>query len=99
MVYVDNMQAPFRSMVMCHMMADTQQELLDMADKIGVNKKWIQYPDTYKEHFDISSGKRVLAIKNGAIEVSMTELGKYIHARMRNEAYTPLPLSGQKPLF
>ena len=40
-VYVDNMQAPFGNMVMCHMWADTDDELLAMADAIGVQRKWI----------------------------------------------------------
>lgn len=53
-VYVDDMKAPFGRMVMCHMLADTTNELLAMADKIGVARKWIQHPGTAKEHFDIA---------------------------------------------
>lgn len=41
-VYVDNMRAPFGRMLMCHMSADTSEELLAMADRIGVARKWIQ---------------------------------------------------------
>lgn len=69
-VYVDGMQAKFGRMIMCHMLADSTEELLDMADKIGVQRKWIQYPGTGKEHFDISLGKKAIAIKHGAIEAS-----------------------------
>ena len=43
-VYVDTMEAKFGNMIMCHMMADTTEELLEMADKIKVNRKWIQHP-------------------------------------------------------
>jgi hypothetical protein len=35
------MRAPFGRMIMCHMFADTTEELNDMADKIGVAGKWI----------------------------------------------------------
>ena len=43
-VYVDDMEAGFGRMVMCHMWADKLDELLDMADAIGVQRKWLQRP-------------------------------------------------------
>lgn len=73
-VYVDDPIWPFGRMMMCHMVADSTEELLAMADRIGVARKWIQYPGTPKEHFDICRSKRALAIKAGAIEVSSREL-------------------------
>lgn len=69
MVYVDDMNAPFGRMVMCHMVADTKEELLAMADKIGVARKWIQKEGTEYEHFDICQSKKKLAIENGAISI------------------------------
>ena len=80
-VYVDNMRAPYGRMIMCHMMADTTQELLEMVDKIGVARRWIQYKGTPKEHFDISLGRRALAVRAGAIEVTTLELGRILRAR------------------
>lgn len=73
-VYVDNMKTSYGCMKMCHMAADSNQELLEMVDKIGVSKKWIQYPNTWKEHFDICLSKRILAIKEGAREIDSREL-------------------------
>lgn len=78
-VYVDDYNAKFRRMIMCHMMADTTKELLDMVDKIGVNRKWIQYPGTGKEHFDICLSKKKLAIQFGAKEVSWREICKIVN--------------------
>lgn len=46
-VYVDNFNAPYGRMTMCHMIADTTDELLEMVDSIGVNRKWIQYEGTF----------------------------------------------------
>jgi hypothetical protein len=75
-VYVDSMRAQFGRMVMCHMIADSTEELLAMADRIGVQRKWIQMAGTHREHFDICGSKRRLAVAAGAIEISMRELGK-----------------------
>lgn len=66
-VYVDDMQASYGRMKMCHMLADTVAELLEMADKIGVDRKWFQ--TLSHPHFDICMAKRRLAVKHGAIEV------------------------------
>jgi hypothetical protein len=73
-VYVDDFAAKFGRMIMCHMIADTQTELLEMADKIGVQRKWIQDEGTNREHFDIAISKKKLAIKFGAKEIGMREL-------------------------
>lgn len=80
-VYVDDAFIPFRNMKMCHLIADTQEELLAMVDKIGVQRKWIQHPRTWREHFDICTTKRVLAIKNGAVPVTYRDLGRAELAR------------------
>jgi hypothetical protein len=75
-VYVDDVRHPFGNMIMAHMWADTLDELLAMADRIGVQRKWIQGHPTlsfgkHKKaswvHFDISLGKKALAIAHGAI--------------------------------
>lgn len=66
-VYVDNMRAAYRGMKMCHMVADSLDELMSMADKIGMQRKWFQ-PLSHP-HFDVSLSKRSIAIAHGAIQV------------------------------
>ena len=75
-VYVDDVRHSFGRMVMCHLWADTLEELLDMVDRIGVQRKWIQGHPTLSfgkhrnaswVHFDIAVSKKMLAIKAGAI--------------------------------
>ena len=73
-VYIDKMNAKYGRMIMCHMLADTEEELYAMAEKIGVNKKWVQYPGTYKMHFDICLAKKEKALTLGAVEISQKEL-------------------------
>jgi len=82
-VYVDDMEAGFGRMKMCHMIADSSEELLAMADKIGVRRKWIQYPGTPREHFDICLAKKELAIKAGAIAITWAELGRMSFERAK----------------
>lgn len=73
-VYVDDMEAPFSRMIMCHVIADTHEELITMMDRIKVARKWIQKAGTYGEHFDICKTKRALAIRCGAIQVTTKQL-------------------------
>lgn len=77
-VYVDNAKNKYGRMLMCHMIADTTNELLDMAEIINVSVKWIQNPGEQREHFDICHSKRRLAVEHGAIELSTKELLKII---------------------
>lgn len=69
-VYVDDFKSPYGRMVMCHMSADSREELDAMADEIGVDRKWIQNPGGRHEHYDICMAKRKLAVESGAIEVT-----------------------------
>lgn len=80
-VYVDDMEAPLGQMVMCHMIADSHTELLRMAARIGLQKRWLQEADTYKEHFDICKAKRRLAVSFGAVAIERKLLVKIIAAR------------------
>lgn len=73
-VYVDDMRAAFGQMIMCHMVADTEAELHAMADKIGVDRKWYQYPRKSRHpHYDIALSKRALAVAAGAVEITWRE--------------------------
>jgi hypothetical protein len=87
-VYVDRMSAPFRRMRMCHMLADTHEELIVMADRLGVDSKWIQKAGTPEEHFDICLSKRKLALAAGAIEISTRDMVALIQARRKLTAAT-----------
>lgn len=84
-VYVDDMHTTpmgqFGRMKMCHMVADTTAELLAMADRIGVARKWLQKPGTPQEHFDIATSKRAEAVKAGAIEIRMADVGRMVRAK------------------
>ena len=70
------MRARFGRMIMCHMIADTSDELQAMARSIGIRRKWCQYEGTAKEHYDIALSKRSLAVTAGAREITWREAGE-----------------------
>jgi hypothetical protein len=80
-VDVDNMRARYGRMRMSHMLADSTDELLEMADRIGVARRWLQHAGTHREHFDVCDAKRRLAIAAGAKEITARELGRLLRAR------------------
>lgn len=74
-VYVDNMKASLGRMIMCHMIADSDDELHRMADTIGIDRKHWQSPEkTSGSHYDICKQKRAMAVKAGAVEISLRVL-------------------------
>lgn len=75
-VYVDTMRAKYKGMIMCHMIADTELELHDMANKIGVQRKWYQ-----GDHYDICLSKKEKAIQKGALVVTPQELASMCHRK------------------
>ncbi len=83
MVYVDDMAQPYGRLVMYHMLADSSEELLAMADKIGVARRWLQRPGEPGEHFDVCQTKRALAVKAGAVEITWRQAGEMTFARAR----------------
>lgn len=82
-IYVDDMRAKFGRMVMCHMLADTDDELHAMAATIGVARRWWQSPaKTSGSHYDIALSKRSLAVAAGAVEITWKQAGA-MNARRR----------------
>jgi len=68
-IYVDDYKGRFGRMIMCHMMSDTSlEELHTFADHLGLKREWFQQGSA--PHYDLSQGKRALAVKLGAVEVS-----------------------------
>lgn len=74
-VYVDDMRANFGRMTMCHMIADNDNELHAMADRIGVARRWHQAPPRHDSHYDIALSKRTAAIAAGAVSITWRQAG------------------------
>lgn len=85
-VYVDNVRHRYGRMVMCHMWADSLDELLAMADTIGVQRKWLQQPPKASwVHFDICITKKSAAIAVGAVLMDMFACAEFEAKRNGNE--------------
>lgn len=54
-----------------HMWADDVEELLAMADRIGLKRKWLR--GNRLKHFDLVPSKRKLALQAGAMEMDLRE--------------------------
>jgi hypothetical protein len=76
-VYVDGASNPYGRMKMCHMVADTLEELHAMADAIGIQRRWFQN-DPDHPHYDIAQSKRALAVQHGAVEITSRQLVELI---------------------
>lgn len=63
---------------MCHMIADTLEELHKMARQIGLRREWFQGSRSFP-HYDVSLSRRHEAIRRGAVKLGRKEFV----ARMR----------------
>lgn len=70
-----------------HLMADTSEELLAFADRLGLHRAWIQHPGTAKEHFDVTDRVRARALTLGAVPVAYGEAGHLTLAKARGQVF------------
>lgn len=72
-VYIDDMRMPARvgrlTARWSHLQADTTNELVTFAARLGLRREWIQDPGTCIEHFDVTESKRRQAIRLGATPI------------------------------
>lgn len=80
-VYVDDMRARFHDHIMCHMIADTEAELHDMAGRIGIARRWYQ-----GDHYDVTLDRRAHAVALGAVEITWRQCSLMTVLRRRDPA-------------
>lgn len=56
----------------CHLYADSLEELHHFARMIGLKSQWFQ-DNPHLKHYDLTAGKRALAVANGAIQHSKSD--------------------------
>lgn len=80
-VYVDPIREhpPFHGWTLwCHMIADSEEELHAMAQRIGMRREWYQ-----GDHYDLRPDGRALALSLGAVEMSMREMARRVCAERK----------------
>ena len=78
MTYVDREKNSYGRMKMCHLFADSLEELHDMAlNKLHLHRSWFQEEKT--PHYDICQAKRKIAVAKGAIEIDRHKAVEIIH--------------------
>lgn len=82
-VYIDDMEAKFRRMKMCHMIADSEHELHEMARRIGVARRWFQ-----GDHYDVCLTMKAKALKLGAVAITWRQAGMMIKNRKMGHGLT-----------
>lgn len=88
-VYVGVPMWPYGRMIMCHMIADTEDELDEMATKLGL-RRWKQESDRDRGiaalvHYDVAKSKRSEAITYGAIALDTLEEEAAVLERLAKE--------------
>lgn len=77
-VYVDPIREhpPFHGWTLwCHMIADTDEELHAMAERVGLRREWYQ-----GDHYDLRPDGRARALALGALEMPTREMARRVCA-------------------
>jgi hypothetical protein len=82
--YVDSLReypnAGLRFTSFCHLLADSRDELHELADRLGIPRRFFQ-DHPWRWHHDLPAYLREQAIELGAREVTMHEVGALLRAR------------------
>jgi hypothetical protein len=72
----------------CHMMSTRRDpdkarlELVNFAVSIGLRREWIQHQGAVTEHFDLTEGKRKLAVARGAREIDWRQSAQLMELKI-----------------
>jgi Protein of unknown function (DUF4031) len=83
-VYVDEPVWQRRGRRFCHLVADSPEELAEFAARLGLRRGWLQTKpgQPWKDHYDLPAWARAEAVRLGAFELTMREMGAHL-ARCR----------------
>lgn len=68
-----------------HLLTSDLDELHDFAKRIGLQRRWFQ--DKTFPHYDVTSNRRLIAIRNGAVEIAPGHFPDDLLVRTRDGEY------------
>lgn len=87
-------------MMMCHMVADSLDELHEMAAQVGMRLEWFQdAPKASHPHYDLNEQRRALALELGAVYLPSRVLARAVIARRRLGNEGPLDVESARQWF
>jgi Protein of unknown function (DUF4031) len=69
----------------CCMIADTSEELLNMAKQLDLRDDWIKLANTPYEHFDLTISRRRIAISCGVKPITDDEYNEIIAKKVKQD--------------
>lgn len=79
-----------------HLFADSPGELHAFARGLGLSRSYAQHPnDPVTFHYDVTRGKRFQALRRGAVELELHEVGELLEVRRQAVAWAAAVASGQ----
>ncbi len=95
--YVDTVRsypaAGLRFTEFCHLLADERAELHDLAQRIGVPRRFFQ-DHPWRWHYDLPAHLRAEAVRLGAREVELAFVGRMLRERRQSVAGSVSPGEG-----
>ena len=73
----------------CHLLADTEDELIEFAVSIGLKARWIQHG--HYTHFDLTANKRKQAVAAGATAMDNHALVAWMRKKRREAIRSGTP--------
>ncbi len=98
-LYVDRLidytgRVPYRHKVWCHLVADSDDELLAAAAELGAAEEWMQGRRGWDTHFDVPAPWRDRAVALGAHEVDFRFMALRTRSRRAAMALGAVPAVG-----
>ncbi len=95
-VYVDRLRDyGWRHGPSCHLIADSVEELLEFAVRMGLRPEWFQPKSS--PHFDLNAEGRGVAVRMGAIELDQRQMAQKLRTLRRERVVIGLELETASP--